>query len=138
MNVETLPVLTVCQPYADLIAHGVKLIENRVWRTAYRGPLVIHAGKSRAWMPADIEAKYRRQGYELRRGVLSCVVEVVDCVRVEALPERLKDHDHAFGPWCWLLENPRILYPLEVKGAQGMWRIDRRVVDGQRVTHAGS
>ena len=25
MNVETLPVLTVCQPYADLIAHGVKL-----------------------------------------------------------------------------------------------------------------
>jgi hypothetical protein len=41
-------VLTVCQPYAEMIACGHKPVENRVWWTFYRGPLLIHAGKSRA------------------------------------------------------------------------------------------
>ena len=45
--------LTVCQPYASLIVgwpgiavEDVKRVENRGWRTSYRGPLLIHAGKS--------------------------------------------------------------------------------------------
>jgi hypothetical protein len=36
--------LTVRQPYAQLIALGVKTIETRSWATNYRGPLLIHAG----------------------------------------------------------------------------------------------
>lgn len=36
--------LTIRQPWASLIAHGVKTIETRSWRTHYRGPLAIHAG----------------------------------------------------------------------------------------------
>ena len=38
--------LTIRQPWASLIALGVKTIETRSWSTAYRGPLVIHAGKA--------------------------------------------------------------------------------------------
>ena len=37
--------LTVRQPWASLIAAGVKTIETRSWSTKYRGPLAIHAGK---------------------------------------------------------------------------------------------
>lgn len=37
--------LTLHQPWASLIAVGAKSIETRSWRTNYRGPLAIHAGK---------------------------------------------------------------------------------------------
>ncbi len=39
--------LTVRQPWASLIAAGVKTIETRSWSTKYRGPLAIHAGAHR-------------------------------------------------------------------------------------------
>jgi len=38
--------LTIRQPWASLIAAGVKTIETRSWSTRYRGPLAIHAGKA--------------------------------------------------------------------------------------------
>jgi hypothetical protein len=42
--------LTICQPHAWGIVHGTKRIENRRWYTGYRGPLLIHAGKSKDWL----------------------------------------------------------------------------------------
>lgn len=51
--------LTICQPYAELIARGDKPIENRTWPTHYRGPLLIHAGKSRAWLDGDEDRVYQ-------------------------------------------------------------------------------
>ena len=35
--------LSVKQPWSTLICAGVKDVENRTWRTEYRGPLLIHA-----------------------------------------------------------------------------------------------
>lgn len=32
--------LTIKQPWASLIVHGIKDIENRTWRTDYRGPVI--------------------------------------------------------------------------------------------------
>jgi hypothetical protein len=37
-------VLTVRPPWADCIAVGAKRFETRSWATAYRGPVMIHAG----------------------------------------------------------------------------------------------
>ncbi|NYT68747.1 ASCH domain-containing protein [Pusillimonas noertemannii] len=37
--------LSIRQPWAWLIVHGHKPIENRSWRTTYRGPLLIHAAQ---------------------------------------------------------------------------------------------
>src|SRR5579883_721575 len=37
--------LSIQQPYAWLIVHGYKNIENRDWTTSYHGLLLIHAGK---------------------------------------------------------------------------------------------
>ncbi len=36
--------LSVRQPWAWLLVQGIKTVENRTWRTNYRGPLLIHAG----------------------------------------------------------------------------------------------
>jgi hypothetical protein len=36
-------VLTIRQPWASLIVWNLKDVENRNWKTNYRGPLIIHA-----------------------------------------------------------------------------------------------
>lgn len=38
--------LSIKQPWASLIAHGVKDIENRTWKTNFRGRIYIHASGS--------------------------------------------------------------------------------------------
>lgn len=118
--------LTICQPYAELIARGEKLIENRSWPTWYRGPLAIHAGKSRAWLGDDDEeaALHAVDVRAIPFGAVVAVAELVDCVRVEDLPDDLQDNEHANGPWCWLLARVRRIQPVAINGAQGLWDID--------------
>jgi activating signal cointegrator 1 len=38
-------VITVIQPWATLLALGVKKFETRSWATKHRGELAVHAGK---------------------------------------------------------------------------------------------
>ena len=110
--------LTICQPYADMILKGEKPIENRTWPTPYRGPLAIHAGKSRAWLENDDEAKRPIMAF----GAVVATVRLVDCVRVEQLPDELATNVHANGPWCWILEDVTpVVPPVPARGAQGLW-----------------
>ena len=39
-------VLTIKEPYATLIAEGLKEYEFRTWKTNYRGEVLIHAAKT--------------------------------------------------------------------------------------------
>ena len=110
--------LTVIQPYAELIARGVKPIENRVWPTKYRGELAIHAGKNRKWVDHDHLTEYPSMAF----GAIVAIARLVDCVRVEHLPPALVGHEHAEGPWCWLLEDVRRLRaPYPCLGARQLW-----------------
>ena len=79
-------ILSVRQPWAWLIVAGYKPVENRTWRTSYRGPLLIHA--SQAMEPEDFPMQ--RQWIEtcglvipedLPRGAIvgSATLSHVDC-----------------------------------------------------------
>jgi hypothetical protein len=46
VDLKTIKCLSVKQPWASLIVHGIKTIENRRWPCKHRGPLLIHAGKT--------------------------------------------------------------------------------------------
>lgn len=120
--------LTICQPYAELIARGEKVIENRTWPTGYRGPLLIHAGKSRAWLSDDdhTKANYGIDVAAVPFGAVVAVVDLVDCVRVGQLPPSLAGNEHANGPWCWILANVRRVEPVVMRGAQGLWEAEWR------------
>lgn len=48
---EPMFALSIRQPYATMVALGVKDVENRNWTTDYRGPLAIHASAA----PADFD-----------------------------------------------------------------------------------
>jgi hypothetical protein len=110
--------LTFCEPWAWLIIHGPKRIENRSWYTNHRGPLLIHAGKSERYLTKDSLAHFERLGIPVPNfhlGAILGVVEVTDCKRPGELPpDPFKD-----GPWCWLLANPKALKePWPMSGAQ--------------------
>ncbi|MFP4145888.1 MAG: ASCH domain-containing protein [Phycisphaeraceae bacterium] len=121
---KTWKALTICQPYAHLIMAGEKLVENRTWPTRYRGPLVIHAGKSRAWLDSWDQPVPEDMPF----GAVVGWVRLVDCVRLGGeLPEKLawlREHEHASGPWCWVLADPHPApKPLPYRGRQGLYEI---------------
>ena len=122
--------LTICQPYAHFIIRGEKLVENREWSTRYRGPLAIHAGKSRSWLSDDDEAHFATEGDPLQFGVVLGEARLTDVVHIERVLTGdydmqypwLRHHPHANGTWCWILQDVhRYATPIPFKGAQGLW-----------------
>lgn len=84
--------LTIKQPWASLIAHGIKDIENRTWKTKYRGRIYIHAGGDKNILKKHISddqlaicARYYDQGTLPMMDLLplSAIigeVDIIDCV----------------------------------------------------------
>lgn len=79
-------VLSLRQPWASLVAMREKTIETRSWRTAWRGPLVIHASGTKpdaeAMRDPRILAALDRCGLSnlpLPHGVLLCATRVLTC-----------------------------------------------------------
>jgi hypothetical protein len=115
--------LTVCQPWAHAILHLGKDVENRTWATTYRGPLFIHAGKSRRFR---CELRGLPPWDSLVFGALVGVVEVVGCVSFDELKDGSlfeRRSEWAEGPWCWLLRNPRAFDPIPYRGSMSLFDV---------------
>ncbi len=113
--------LTIHQPYADLIVDGFKKIENRTWRTHYRGLVAIHAGKSRARLGS-------RSGYRYTFGAIVGIATLHDCISFDAATR--VDPAWSEGPECWHFVEPRrIATPISVSGSQGLWVLPGDVHD---------
>lgn len=122
--------LTLTQPWATLVATGMKSVETRSWRTAYRGPLAIHAAKgfpAEARRFAEHERTFGRLLSPIPRGAVLCVVRLVDCRMAEEVAldvgplERLYG-EYGPGRWAWLLEDVcPFETPVAAKGALGLW-----------------
>lgn len=120
--------LTVCAIFAELIVRGEKSIENRPRPTAYRGPLLVHAGLRRAWGGMTCVAWAERFGVDpasLAPGHALGVVDVVDCVPLDELVRHhpsLAGGPHAIGPWCWIFADARRLpAPIPMRGQLGLF-----------------
>lgn len=105
--------LSVKQPHASRIASGRKVYEIRTWRTEYRGPLLICAGKQPA------------RGYDsfgLPRGVAVCRI-VLAHIR-PFTPDMAEDAcvvDWRPGAWAWVLSDPEPVAPQPVSGKLGLF-----------------
>lgn len=124
--------LSIHQPWAWAILHAGKTIENRSWRTKYRGPLIVHASQSRTSHQRQDPQRWRRvygvalPAWEsLTRGAIVGVVDLVDCVPFTSALGVWADP----GAWCWVLENPRPLaHPLPYRGAQMLFPIPDELI----------
>ena len=126
--------LSVRQPWAWLICQGMKTVENRTWRTSYRGRLAIHASLTVEKYAIDnLVAEIKRLGEapiteeEIadmhNRGVIIGTVDLVDCTREPADEYDREWHDA--GTWAWILRNPVMLErPRIAKGKLGLWESD--------------
>ena len=103
--------LTICQPWAWSIVFGSKRYENRSWFCHYRGPLLIHAGRSRQFMVPPVFDQLSRLLAEpvdlgaLTFGAIIGVCQVIDCIR----PEQTRRDPWAEGPWCIKLAHVKAL-----------------------------
>lgn len=84
-------VLSVRQPWAWLIVHGYKDIENRSWRSNYRGECFIHAPQAfdsggYKWVRRRFPKIKMPQPSEFERGGIIGKVEIVDCVSRSSSP----------------------------------------------------
>jgi hypothetical protein len=121
--------ISVRQPWAHAILHLRKDVENRPWRTHYRGPILIHAGLG---IDRDDDARALKvDPLILPRGQIVGSVEVVDCV--DDSPSRWAID----GQWHWILRNPRYLKtPIPFKGKLGFMRVPATLLDGKRFHRA--
>ena len=117
--------LSIRQPWAWLIINGIKDIENRDWKTGYRGNLIIHASKM--WDQegydflqkkfTDWKTDFLPEKEDYDRGCLIGAVEMVDCV---------EDHPSKwfFGKYGFAFQAPEVwAYPIPYRGHLGFFEV---------------
>ena len=137
--------LSIKQPYASLIAHNIKNIENRTWKTHFRGRIYIHAAAKSAGNTAFLLNKeqndffawntenYKTFESNLPYSAIIGEVDIVDCVvnHKSIWAEKTKGRYQGDGVFVlsekpiynWVLANP-VLYEkpiLNVKGKLSFW-----------------
>jgi hypothetical protein len=131
--------LTLRQPFAGLVAAGLKLVENRGFAPSWRGPFAIHSAKAVDWpeMQHQITA-----GVVAPFTVLGAVLAVADLVdRHEADQDSTVPCCAPFGLRTWndkpaqhlILANIRQLeQPVECRGQLGFWPLPADVEQAVR------
>lgn len=136
--------LSLTQPWAWLVVHGGKDIENRTWNTKFRGEFLIHAAKgmtkadySSAFLFAHqvggAPLAHRIPRHEdLDRGGIIGVAELFNVQPPRAHHEARSDAWHMREQYGFRLRNVRPLPFLPCKGALSFWG-SFGIVDGQAV-----
>ena len=122
-------VITLKQPWATLVAMGIKNIEFRSWKTNYRGKILIHAG-----IGIDKQAmkKYEYLGFEYPSGCIVAETEIIDCLYLDdELNKKINSKKNiAYGSkyrtgYAWILSNTKkINSSIKIKGQLGIWNIN--------------
>jgi hypothetical protein len=128
----TMKALSIKQPWAWLIVHDYKHIENRTWIPNIDVPttLAIHASKAfdrkgYYWVQADFPdiPLPAISGFE-RSGI----VGVVEYHGFVSTVDRWYKNPWFFGPYGWIFRNARPIEFIPCKGQLGLFEIhDRRI-----------
>ena len=72
-------VITLKQPWATLVAEGLKKYEFRSWKYSYRGELLIHAGKG---IDKDAMKKFEHLNLKYPQSRIVAKVKILDCIEL--------------------------------------------------------
>ncbi|HHX33102.1 MAG TPA: ASCH domain-containing protein [Mollicutes bacterium] len=118
--------ITLKQPWATLIAEGLKEYEFRSWKINYRGEILIHAGKT-----VDKEAmeRFKRLDLEYPKSRIVARVIIKDCIKLNDKENKaiIKENPLIYGDinrdsYTWKLKLIEKIYNKEeVLGKQGIW-----------------
>ncbi|MDI6033999.1 ASCH domain-containing protein [Flavobacterium sp. LB2P84] len=137
--------LSIKQPWASLIAHGIKDIENRTWKTKFRGRIYIHASADLKLLKKTGNELYTKEQWLATPARLISVssaiigeVDIVDCVMnhesiwAEQTCQSLLSDEYIEKPiYNWVLANAKLYDKpiLNVKGKLSFWYPDTDIVE---------
>lgn len=129
MGAEIPIALSIRQPWAWLIIHGGKDIENRNWLTRFRGRLLVHASKGMKtedyhqcarFLASDSRIAHLIKSLpamkDLPRGGIVGSIDVIDCVTESNSPWFV-------GDYGFVLRKPKLEQFFPVKGSLGFFRV---------------
>lgn len=118
--------LSLIEPWATLIKEGRKTIETRSWPSTYRGPLAIHASKTKPDRVACHEFGLYPDG--MYPGTVVCIVEMTGCFKFDMfslarIPAReIPYGDYSRGRYGFNLQLLHVLEnPIPAKGSLSIW-----------------
>lgn len=119
--------LSIRQPWAWLIANGHKWIENRSWRTSFRGPFWIHASQTydrpgELWVRRRFPELKLPKKEELERGGIVGRAVFRAVVRVSPSP-------WFEGPWGFLIEDAEPVPFFPARGMLGFFSLELEALE---------
>lgn len=97
---ETIPTLSLWQPWAEAMRLRIKKNETRSWSTSYRGYLAIHAAKQK-FNPSEYVRPYalRMNCQNLVYGAVVCIVRLVGCEPTEKVASLVSENEQFWGDY---------------------------------------
>lgn len=125
-------VLTIKQPFATLIAEGLKEYEFRTWKTKYRGEVLIHAGKG---IDKKAMEKYKHLNLTYPTGCIIAKATITDCVKIDDNTRKMLSYknsiiyssiieDSNWNGYGFRLENIEKINPIPASGKLSFWEFD--------------
>ena len=122
-------VITLKQPWASLVAEGLKKYEFRNMNYSYRGKILIHAGKGIDKEAMEVVKKYN---LDYPQSKIIAEVEIVDCIKVDTKFNKMIDNLNSpvYGKkertgYAWKLDNiKKTNNNNTINGKEGIWYIN--------------
>ena len=123
-------VLTIKQPWTQLIVDGYKEYEFRSWQTKYRGKILLHAGLN---LEKEVVDRFKDYNLQYTLGAIIGEAELVDCILVD---DRFNEELRQINPvvygksnhvekYAWKMEKiVKYKRPIPCKGKLGLWNLD--------------
>lgn len=142
--------ITISQPWANLVAEGLKIVETRNWQTNYRGPLAIHAGKTANKEAFDILPKTDLEEFMScklslePRGLIIAVTELIDIIEYNGsenfyddILSHLVPREFAYSRYGWCFPwDPRkkerthkLKTPIPWRGMPGLFEVPDSILE---------
>lgn len=130
-------VLSIRQPWAWLIIHGGKDVENRTWHTKFRGRFLVHASKGMTGKEYcdGLEFAMRAGDIKLLESFPTSQEMLMDwCGGVIGSVELVDSCDTSDSPWymghkALLLRDPKPLPFTPLKGRLGFFDVPDTLID---------
>ncbi len=125
-------VITIKQPFATLIAEGLKEYEFRTWRTKYRGEILIHAGKS---IDKKAMKKFEHLNLNYPTGCIIAKATLTDCILISDKEREILNKKNPlvysgvikhpdWKGYGFKLENVQKIENININGKLSLWDYD--------------
>lgn len=125
-------VITIKQPFASLIAEGLKEYEFRTWKTKYRGEILIHAGKG---IDKKAMKKFEEYNLDYPTGAIIAKVNLTDCINIDDEARKMLKEKNPlvyssiikhteWSGYGFKLDNVKKIEPISINGKLSLWDYD--------------